>query len=314
MRRCLGNMLPEGLCIVLRFPAKPAEVRIVPPARIIRRRAPDDRATEHGRAENRLDQRYEVILRKPGRQHAVVLRFCRAGADTDQRRLLTEFFEIHAGEAFAETFGNAVKTVWPEGDVRSEPLGLGIITDRVIGTGEDDSRLPMGAGCLIEVIKPDNIALKDLLERPLHRYAAEMDDAVTIGHHRIDGAGVGQIALQALFVRSGRIERRKIGKTQYLGHRCEALAHDTAELACRTGNKKPFHYNSPKRMDCGSTKLRKTRIQPLRRGRDISAPLDLIIQIVQKADNIYYVIYATIMKDEFDADRRNKAGRQPGIC
>ena len=175
-------------------------------------------------------------------------------------------------------------------------------------------RLAVGAGGFIEIIKPDDIALKDLLERPLHRNAAKMDDAVTIGHHRIDGAGVGQIALQALFVRSGRIERRKIGKTQYLGHRCEALAHDTAELACRTGNKKPFHYNSPKRMDCGSTKLRKTRIQPLRRGRDISAPLDLIIQIVQKADNIYYVIYATIMKDEFDADRRNKAGRQPGIC
>ncbi|CDI09928.1 protein of unknown function [Agrobacterium pusense] len=46
----------------------------------------------------------------------------------------------------------------------------------------------------------------------------------------------------------------------------------------------------------------------------MAAPLDLVIQIVQKADNIYYVPYATIMKDEFDADRRNKAGREPGIC
>ncbi len=106
-------------------------------------------------------------------------------------------------------------------------------------------RLAMGAGRFIEVVKPDDIALKDLLERPLHRYAAKMDDAVTIGDHRIDGAGVGQIALHAFLVRPGRIKRRKIGKTQYLGHRCEALAHDAAELASRTGNKKPFHCNSP---------------------------------------------------------------------
>src|SRR5262245_40125881 len=109
-RRCF-DLGAELLRAVLRDPAEKGGVVVVPPLLAVGGGAINDDVARARGFGDAFDEAYEIRPAQPGCQHPPVLRLGKAGADADADALDAELFIIVAGQRFAETFRDTIKTV-----------------------------------------------------------------------------------------------------------------------------------------------------------------------------------------------------------
>src|SRR6185369_16910352 len=100
--------------------------------------------------------------------------------------------------------GHPVVAVGPPRRVGVENIALLVEADHMVRTREHDALHAMPACALIYMEHAFDIGLEDLLERPLHRHAAQVDDRFATAYQSIDRGLIGEVAWNDLLGGSGR--------------------------------------------------------------------------------------------------------------
>ncbi len=174
----------------------------------------------------------------------------RARADAHKGAFLPELLEVHPGQRLTKHLGHAIEAIGAECALRTQPVGLPVKADRVVGAGENDARLAMGARSLVQIVEAEDIGLQDRLKGRLDRNAAKVNDAVTPRNHRVDRRRIGEVAPNYFFIRAGVINRGDIRKSQGRGNMRKSLAHDAAKPTCRAGYQQTLHAGNSLMCDC----------------------------------------------------------------
>ncbi len=97
---------------------------------------------------------------------------------------------------------------------------------------------------LEHVVKPDNVALEDVLPGVLAGNAAEMDDALDPGNHALDLRQVGDVGLVHFLPVARRGDRHPVGQPQHRIDAAQRLAQRAADAAAGAGDQDAMHCSS----------------------------------------------------------------------
>src|SRR3954447_6215255 len=193
--RRAGQLVGEGLRVVLWLIAQAAPRRGGPPGSLVGRHAVDDLELQPLGGQAREHEPRRVGHAEPRREHPRVARALLERADAQAGHLHPELVVVEPPERLAVDLADAVERVRPNRLVADQPMVRVVEAGGVVGAGDHEPRGAAQPRRLVGVEAAGQVGRGDLGERRLGGDAAEVDDrlhAVSGGAQRVEIGQVGR--------------------------------------------------------------------------------------------------------------------------